>query len=203
MCPTPKEWVEHALTDPGTLLIDQANCEKKAAATAVSLLHRFSEDDETTMKLSQIAREELRHLELVLRYMKQHGYSSCYLGASRYASELRSWMHRSEPNRTTDLLLVCAMIEARSCERIGELLSVLQGDLRKLYAKLHEAEERHFEFYLNLAHHRNRDYSLKRLAELSQLDAELISKADSEFRFHSGLPQFEESAQSLQSIKED
>ena len=97
-------------------------------------------------------------------------------------------MATSEPKRTIDLLLVCAMIEARSCERIGALLGVLDPKFKKLYEKLHEAEERHCEFYMGLVQSKNAEYGFTRLRELAELDAELVLSKDTEFRFHSGVP---------------
>ena len=172
----------------GSLLLDQANCEKKAAATAVSLLHRFDRDRPFTLVLSRIAREELKHLELVTKLLSDMEIEPNYLPASRYAGGLRSWMSKDEPNRLVDELLVCAMIEARSCERIGALLKVLSGNVRSLYEKLHEAEDRHFEVYLERAWRLDESYASRRLKSLCDLDAELISTKDSEFRFHSGMP---------------
>ena len=186
--PTPKRWLDHALESKSTLLIDQANCEKKAAATAVSLLHRFGDRGSLSVRLSQIAREELKHFEIVLKFMSTTGISNAYLSAGRYASNLREWMSKREPYRSIDLLLVCAMIEARSCERIGALLEVIDEEYRKLYLKLHEAEERHCEFYLALVFQEDRNYGLARLTELAELEHQLITTPDSEFRFHSGIP---------------
>ena len=188
LCETPTAWLEEASRQLPVLLIDQANCEKKAAATAVSLLHRSGLDDRFTMELSRIAREELKHLELVLKLMKKQDIPSQYLSASRYAGSLNSWISKREPSRLIDQLLVCAMIEARSCERIGALLGVLTGDLRALYEKLHDAEDRHFEFYVAKASELNASYCEQRLETLCSLDADLVTQPDQEFRFHSGVP---------------
>ena len=72
-CPTPAAWVEAALTHPELLLIDHANCEKKAAATALSLMHRQTEHHALLQKMSRLAREELRHFEQVTKIMRQRG----------------------------------------------------------------------------------------------------------------------------------
>jgi len=39
-CATPAAWIAAALAHPEELLIDHANCEKKAASTALGLLYR-------------------------------------------------------------------------------------------------------------------------------------------------------------------
>ena len=68
-CPTPDAWVAQALQrdkEP-ILLIDHANCEKKAAATALSLMHRYTDNPVLLNKMSRLAREELRHFEQVIK----------------------------------------------------------------------------------------------------------------------------------------
>lgn len=170
------------------LLLDQANCEKKAAATAVSLLHRTGDDDSFALDLTKIAREELKHLELVLKLINKRSIPVRHVSASRYAKALHEWIAKREPARQLDQLLVCAMIEARSCERIAALLKELTGPMLDLYSKLHDAEDRHFEFYLAKAYERDVTRCEERLAELCELDASLVASDDHEFRFHSGKP---------------
>lgn len=188
LCETPSAWVEEASRQIPVLLLDQANCEKKAAATAVSLLHRSGWDERFTLELSRIAREELKHLELVLKTIRKRDIPMRHLSAGRYAGALRTWTSKREPSRLIDQLLVCAMIEARSCERIGALLEILDGELRTLYEKLHDAEDRHFEFYVAKASQLDQSHCERRLQSLSQLDADLVTQPDKEFRFHSGPP---------------
>ncbi|MCY4129079.1 MAG: tRNA-(ms[2]io[6]A)-hydroxylase [Gammaproteobacteria bacterium] len=190
LCETPAAWLDEASSQISTLLLDQANCEKKAAATAVSLLHRCGSDERFALDLSRIAREELKHLELVLKTIKRRDIRIQHLSAGRYAGALHAWISKREPARLIDQLLVCAMIEARSCERIGALLAILDGDLRTLYEKLHDAEDRHFEFYLAKASELDSDHCDQRLHSLCRLDADLVTQPDREFRFHSGIPTY-------------
>ena len=70
-CRTPDGWVRAAIADQRTMLIDHANCEKKAAATALSLMHRYTDNFILLNKMSRLAREELRHFEQVLKIMAQ------------------------------------------------------------------------------------------------------------------------------------
>ena len=60
---TPKKWLEKAIDFQEILLIDHAHCEKKAATTAISLIHRYP-DKNLAKKLSPLAREELLHFEV-------------------------------------------------------------------------------------------------------------------------------------------
>ena len=69
-CETPDAWIEIALENEHLMLIDHANCEKKAASTAVSLIFRYTDRPELLMKMSKLAREELRHFEQVLQILK-------------------------------------------------------------------------------------------------------------------------------------
>ena len=90
------------------LLLDQANCEKKAAATAVSLLHRTGDDDSFALDLTKIAREELKHLELVLKLINKRSIPVRHVSASRYAKALHEWIAKREPERQLDQLFgVC------------------------------------------------------------------------------------------------
>ena len=75
-CATPARWIENALAHPEILLIDHANCEKKAASTAMNLIYRYTDDFDLLNKMSRLAREELRHFEQVLALMKKRGVVS-------------------------------------------------------------------------------------------------------------------------------
>ena len=70
-CETPDSWVQWALQNQGLLLLDHANCEKKAASTALTLMYRYVDDFELMHKMSRLAREELRHYEQVMTLMEQ------------------------------------------------------------------------------------------------------------------------------------
>src|SRR5690348_2175232 len=117
-CATPKAWVKAAVVQPDVLLIDHANCEKKAAATALNLMFRYGERlPDLQDGLSKLAREELRHFEQVTRILRRRGVAYKPLTAARYAEGLRKHLRKQEPQRLTDLLVIGAFIEARSCER--------------------------------------------------------------------------------------
>ncbi|HAB90922.1 MAG TPA: tRNA-(ms[2]io[6]A)-hydroxylase, partial [Pseudomonas sp.] len=72
-CQTPQSWIDCALDHPEELLLDHANCEKKAAGTALTLMFRYPEREELLQHLSRLAREELRHFEQVTAIMKKRG----------------------------------------------------------------------------------------------------------------------------------
>lgn len=189
-CATPAAWVEWALEHPELLLVDHANCEKKAASTALNLMYRYVDQPRLLHKLSRLAREELRHFEQVFALMQKRGVAYPQLKASRYAGELRRLVRSNEPGRLVDTLLVGALIEARSCERFAALIPVLDLELADFYASLLKSEARHFEDYLGLAAGLAPAAEIaERLAVLGACEAGLVESADSEFRFHSGVPE--------------
>ncbi len=114
-----------------------------------------------------------------------------HISASRYAGTLRDAVRKNEPERLLDLLLVGALIEARSCERFAAHLAQLPPSLGKFYAGLLDSEARHFEHYLKFAKSEcdvDQGALDQRLDELKALEANLISMPDDQFRFHSGVP---------------
>lgn len=188
-CPTPQAWVASALVNQDILLADHANCEKKAASTALNLLYRYIDHHTLLNKLSRLAREELRHFEQVLAIMKRRGIDYPQLSASRYAGGLFELARREEPGRLVDTLLIGAIIEARSCERFAALAPHLDGELAAFYTSLLKSESRHFLDYLKLARGvATGDEVAGRLALLLAAERELVEGADTEFRFHSGPP---------------
>lgn len=185
-CATPEQWVENALQHPAILLIDHANCEKKAAATALNLMSRYIENDRLLNKMSRLAREELRHFEQVIKIMKRRDVPYRPVSASRYAAGLREMVRKQEPGRLVDILIVGALIEARSCERFAALAPHVDPELGDFYLSLLKSEARHFEDYLSLATAAAQESIDERVAEFARLEQQLIEQPDTEFRFHSG-----------------
>jgi tRNA-(ms[2]io[6]A)-hydroxylase len=189
---TPSSWVDYAVEHWQELLVDHASCEKKAASTALSLMFAYPLDQELASALSRLAREELRHFEQVQRVMETLEVPVVLQKPGRYGAGLRTAVRTSEPGRKLDLLLVGALIEARSAERFRLLAPRLAEPLAEFYATLERSEARHFELYLNLAYDRDESAgdaeSAQRLAVLAAREAELITAPDHLFRFHSGAP---------------
>jgi tRNA-(ms[2]io[6]A)-hydroxylase len=183
---TPAAWVDAAVTGWRELLVDHANCEKKAASTAVALIFAYPEDAELSLALSRLAREELRHFEQVQSAMTGLGVPFLRQKPGRYAAGLRKELRTSEPGRKLDLLLSGALIEARSCERFRLLAGRLPDPLGKFYGRLAESEARHFELYVGLARERYSQEWQARLEGLARAEAELATAPDGELRFHSG-----------------
>jgi len=187
-CETPQAWIEAALQEHDILLIDHANCEKKAAGTAISLLYKYIDHPQLLHKMSRLAREELRHFEQVMDIMADRGVEYIHVTASRYAAGLHEKIRKQEPYKLIDTLIVGAFIEARSCERFATLAPYLDPELEKFYISLLKSEGRHFKDYLNLAKRLTEEDLSARIAEIGVREQELIEAPDTEFRFHSGPP---------------
>jgi tRNA 2-(methylsulfanyl)-N6-isopentenyladenosine37 hydroxylase len=188
LAPTPAEWTEAAIRQWPDLLLDHANCEKKAASTALALMFTYPEDRALGAMLSRLAREELKHFEQVQSLMQALGVGFRRQRPGRYAAGLRAALRTADPGRKLDLLLAAALIEARSCERFRLLAPRLPGALGALYAELERSERRHFERYLEFARLVAEAEWRPRLAALSRREAELATAPDTELRFHSGVP---------------
>lgn len=190
---TPTQWFEAAPKHLPELLMDHANCEKKAASTALSMMYRYVQYPQLLQKMSSLAREELRHFEQVLDLMAEQGVVYEQINSARYAQGLHQLVNKNDPKRLVDLLICGAVVEARSCERFAGLSTVLPADVASLYTSLLNSEARHFRDYLRLAEQANSesggydDFSA-RVGEFLQADAELVTSEDSQFRFHSGKP---------------
>jgi tRNA-(ms[2]io[6]A)-hydroxylase len=188
---TPVEWVASACDRLPELLNDHANCELKAASTALGFIYRYADRSELVQRMSRLAREELRHFEQVRSIMDDMGIPFERLSASRYAGAMRDAVRPEEPARLLDMLLTGALIEARSCERFAALAPNLPQRLGRFYSGLLASEARHFEHYLAFAKSESgltEEQCDARLSELKALEAKLIADPDPQFRFHSGLP---------------
>jgi tRNA-(ms[2]io[6]A)-hydroxylase len=190
---TPAAWAEHAAREWRLLLVDHANCEKKAASTALALMFAYPEDHALSLAMARLAREELRHFEQVQKLMRELGVPMQRLAPGRYAGALRAQLASVEPHRKRDLLLAGALIEARSCERFEVLAPLLPPPLAAFYAGLAESERRHAQLYLELAAAAEPVQAASgglrsRLDALARAEAQLVLAPDDVFRFHSGVP---------------
>lgn len=189
-CRTPEAWLSVAVESLPLLMIDHANCEKKAAATAMSLMHRYTDNTVLLNKMSRLAREELRHFEQVLKLMTKRGIAYESVTASRYAQGLREKVRKKDPHKLVDTLIVGALIEARSCERFAALSPHVDAELSDFYVSLLKSESRHFMDYITLAKTlASPDEVDERLSLFSAIEQDLIEGPDTKVRFHSGVLQ--------------
>lgn len=187
-CETPNAWVEAALTSLDVLLIDHANCEKKAAATAMNLIHRHVDKTDLLSIMARLAREELLHFQQVVDVMAERDIEYRRLGPSRYAGGLRKHIDYTQQGGLIDTLIIGALVEARSCERFSKLVPHLDERLAKFYRGLVRSESRHFHDYLELARKYSEVELQPRVDYFSDIERDLVLSEDTQLRFHSGVP---------------
>ncbi|GLT19773.1 tRNA-(ms[2]io[6]A)-hydroxylase [Vibrio zhanjiangensis] len=140
-------------------------------------------------KMVMLIKEELHHFYQVLEIMEKRGIDYEPVQASRYAKGLLTHMATHEPQALTDKLIIGAYIEARSCERFAKLAPHMDEEIAKFYISLLRSEARHYQDYLTLAENIAGEDISQRVAFFGQLEAQLISSPDNDFKFHSGAPE--------------
>jgi tRNA-(ms[2]io[6]A)-hydroxylase len=184
---TREGWVAEALASLDDVLIDHAHCEKKAAGGALKLLFSYPQHGFLQAPLSRLAREELAHFEEVLRWLQQRGISFGRQRPSAYGGRLHAHVRPREPQRLLDLLLIHALIEARSCERFGLLADAVPDEtLAGRFRGLLAAEARHHSVYIGLGRRLVPEEALQeRLTALAEREAEALAAPAPDVRLHS------------------
>lgn len=152
--PTDPRWVNLASISLQEILTDHAFCEQKAATQCVSLIQLYPEKQELIDALSPIVTEEWGHFRMVWAEMKKRGYELGYQRKDEYVNNLLKHMPKglSREDSLLNKLMVCAMIEARSCERFRLLSEELEEEaLRKFYYKFMVSEAGHYRLFIDLA----------------------------------------------------
>lgn len=185
--PTSPDWIEQALANLDTLLLDHSHCERKAAGVALNLMFRYPSSTKLVRTLTSIAQEELEHFEQVNQWLDRRGVALAPLSPPPYGAGLAAQIRRQEPDRMLDSLLVAGLIEARSHERLGLLAAHCpDAELAQFYRGLMASEARHYGVYWTLATtYFDRDQVTQRLAELAAVESELLSTLHPEPRIHS------------------
>ncbi len=185
--PTSAAWVEQALANLDTLLLDHSHCERKAAGVALNLMFRYPSKSKLVRTLTAIAQEELQHFEQVNQILEQRNIPLAPLAAPPYGAGLAKQMRRDEPDRLLDALLIAGLIEARSHERLGLLgTHCPEPDLARFYRGLMASEARHYGAYWTLADtYFERSALNHRLEELAQVESDLLLTLHPHPRIHS------------------
>lgn len=185
--PTSPEWLKQVENSLEELLIDHALCEKKAAVAAMNLMFAYPENRNLSRAMQEIVQEELDHFDQVVVLIQKRGFRFRKLPPSRYGELLHRQVSSDEPLRAADRLLVAGLIEARSCERFALLRDHLSDpELAAFYGSLFESEARHHSTYVRLAKdYIPEDQVRKRLEELAEAEAEIISQGSELPRMHS------------------
>lgn len=151
-CATDPGFVARFEADVQAMLLDHAHCEKKAASTALNLMFRYPDNPALVEVCTDIVEEEIQHFRQVVKLMEARGWAYGRQTPSKYGGRLAQLLRTAEPHALLDRLLMCALIEARSCERfqlLGEKLS--DPELAAFYRSLFESEARHYATYLKVA----------------------------------------------------
>ena len=185
--PTDPAWVEQAIAHLDTVLLDHSHCERKAAGVALNLICRYPSNAKLVRALTAIAQEELEHFELVNQWLERRGIPLAPLAPPPYGAALKAQVRRQEPERLLDSLLVAALIEARSHERLGLLAEHCPDpDLARFYRSLMASEARHYGIYWTLATDSfEREVVSDRLQALAIVESEVLSTLHPEPRVHS------------------
>ena len=185
--PTSMTWVEQAIANLDTILLDHSHCERKAAGVAINLMFRYPSYHKLVRQLTAIAKEELEHFEQVNQWLEKRGIPLAPLNSPPYGSSLKAQIRHQEPERLLDSLLVSALIEARSHERLGLLAEYCpEPELAKFYRGLMASEARHYGMYWLLANHYcERELVDKRLSEIAKVESEILAVLHPQPRIHS------------------
>ena len=173
---TDPRWTEVAVHHLDRTLGDHAHCEKKAAATALKLIADHPDRPGLVRPLARLAQDEQQHFLAVLNELSRRGTPLPPDDGDPYAQQLLRLV-RHGPPRLLDRLLVGALIEARSCQRLALLGEALPGGrLRDLYRRLAQSEAGHERLFVELAAGvAGEPSALARLAVLAEAEAQIVA----------------------------
>lgn len=152
--PTDPRWVNLAEKTLEDILTDHAYCEQKAATSCISLIQSYPDKVEMVEALAPIVTEEWGHFRLVLKELNKRGLQLGRQRKDEYVNALMQFEKKggSRDERLIERLLVCALIEARSCERFRLLsLHLNEEDLKEFYHGFMVSEAGHYRLFLDLA----------------------------------------------------
>ncbi len=175
--------------------MDHANCEKKAASTALALMFAYPEDRALGIALARLAREELRHFEQVQKLMARLKVPAGRLSPGRYAGALRAQCRAHEPARRAgpdalrraDRGAFLRAVRIAGAAIAGTHGLVLCGPGRGRTAPPGPVPVAGAA--LRATSHRCNAGELQRsLQRIAAHEAQLATSPDTQFRFHSGPP---------------
>ncbi|MEX2672479.1 MAG: tRNA isopentenyl-2-thiomethyl-A-37 hydroxylase MiaE [Phycisphaeraceae bacterium] len=188
---TPEAWVAHATADLLELLNDHGHLERKAASNALDLLPRWPDPvppETWTQTLTAVARDEVEHLQAVVRLLNRRGSLLSKHHKNPYAAGLRKMVRLGDGSRElVDRLMVSALIEARSCERFALLADLCEdAELAKLYRALWASEHGHYRVFVQLAEPLGTPLQIEqRWREMLEAEGTLITQQPPGARMHS------------------
>lgn len=147
-----REWLKVVLADMDSFLLDHAACERKASATAMSLVAHYPDKPELVEGMLELAFEELEHFKQVYEILRERGLVMSPDEKDHYVNALRAEIRRGRDLYFLDRLLVNGIVEARGCERFGLVHQALEdGPLKSFYKAIAASEARHQDLFVRLA----------------------------------------------------
>ena len=162
--PTDPRWVDIAEKNLQDILVDHAYCEQKAASSCISLIIQFPDKQDLVDVLTPIVAEEWAHFERVLEKLRVRGMALGPQRKDEYVERIAKLIRKEGTRevRLVERLLLCALIEARSCERFRLLwMEIGDKDLSLFYYELMVSEAGHYKTFISLA---------KKFMEASKVD---------------------------------
>lgn len=172
-------WVEVAVKNMEAIMIDHAHCERKAASNGISMILRYPEKAELVKAMIDLVDEEMEHFRFVFDELQSRGITMTRDKGDIYAQKLSENIRKQEPQKLLDLLLVDALIEARSCERFLLLSKspMISDELKEFYHRLFASEAGHYRTFTDIARlYFPADTVKSRLEELAIIEAEIVKK---------------------------
>lgn len=172
----PDSWLPKIRENIPAVLIDHAHLERKAATSALNL-EKYVELHDRVQELNAIAIEELQHFDLVLNLLRERGVKFTGPQRSPWIAGMMNAVRKGRRQQVIDHLVVCSLIEGRSCEKfqiLAEGVRDLDAPLADFYASLVESEGNHYATYLIMARHIDEPETDRRLDFFLDLDAQLI-----------------------------
>lgn len=152
--PTDPRWVNLAEKSLEDILTDHAYCEQKAATACISLIQQYPDKEELVAELAPVVTEEWGHFRSVIAELDRRGLRLGFQRKDAYVNGLMQFQKKdgSRDERLVERLLVCALIEARSCERFRLLsLHLEEEGMRDFYHRFMVSEAGHYRMFIDLA----------------------------------------------------
>lgn len=180
--PTDPRWVNLAEMSLEDILTDHAYCEQKATTSCISLIQQYPDKQELVEQLSPVVSEEWSHFRMVLRELERRKLKLGRQRKDEYVNRLMEFQRKggSRDERLVERLLICALIEARSCERFRLLsLELEDDDLKEFYHKFMVSEAGHYRMFIDLAKLYGNEVEVKeRWQEYLDFEAAILSEME-------------------------
>lgn len=178
--PTDPRWVNLAEKNLEDILTDHAYCEQKAATSCISLIQSHPERIDMVEALAPIVTEEWGHFRMVLRELKNRNLKLGRQRKDEYVNAIMKLRKKggSRDQQLIEQLLICALIEARSCERFRLLsLELAEEEMREFYHHFMVSEAGHYKLFLQLAKkYGDEDAVSERWKEILAAEAEIMQQ---------------------------